>query len=67
MSQIGYLILAISVIILLLAVFIVSFILCKRVPVPKGMEEQKRNAEKCASCSNLMCHYHEDESEEKKQ
>ena len=55
MSRTGYLILAISVILALLIVFVVSFILYKRTPVPKGCENLLINEENCAACGNKDC------------
>ena len=58
MSQVGYLILAISILVALLAIFIVSFILYKKTPVPKGCENIQINDENCSSCGNSNCsHY----------
>ena len=55
MSQTDYLILAIAIILALLVVFIVSFILYKKTPVPKGCENIAINDEHCASCQNANC------------
>jgi len=55
MSQVGYLILAISILVALAIIFVVSFILYKRTPVPKGCEDIKINEENCAACSNTSC------------
>ena len=55
MSQTGYLILAISILVALLAIFVVSFILYKRTPVPKGCEDNKISEENCASCGHTEC------------
>ena len=55
MSQVGYLILAISILVALLAIFIVSFVLYKRTPVPKGCEELEINDEHCPSCGHSEC------------
>jgi hypothetical protein len=55
MSQTGYLILAIAIIIILLVVFVVSFVLYKRTPVPKGCENIQINEENCASCQVTNC------------
>ena len=63
MSQTGYLILAISIIVSLLAIFIVSFILYRRTPVPKGCENIKISDENCASCSHSECKFYKGEGE----
>ena len=55
MSQTGYLILAIGIILALLIVFVVSFILYKKTPVPKGCENILINEENCAACQNKEC------------
>ena len=58
MSQTGYLILAIVILVSLLAIFIVSFVLYKRTPVPKGCEDIKISEENCLSCGHTECsHY----------
>ena len=59
MSQVGYLVLAISILVALLAIFIVSFILYKKTPVPKGCENIKISEENCSSCGHTECsRYH---------
>lgn len=55
MSQTGYLILAIMILLVLLIVFVVSFILYKKTPVPKGCEDLLINGENCAACQNKTC------------
>ena len=55
MSQTGYLILAISILVSLLAIFIISFILYKRTPVPKGCKNIKISEESCSSCGHTEC------------
>ncbi len=55
MSQTGYLILAISILLALLIVFVVSFVLYKKTPVPKGCENLLVNEENCAACENKAC------------
>ena len=55
MSQTGSLILAIGIILALLIIFVVSFILYKKTPVPKGCENLLINEENCAACSNKDC------------
>ena len=56
MSKTGYLILAIAVIVALAVIFIVSFILYVKTPVPKGCE--KTPSELCSSCSNKRCEFY---------
>ena len=55
MSKTGYLIIAISVILALLIVFVVSFVLYKKTPVPKGCENLLINDENCSACQNKDC------------
>ena len=61
MSTTGYLILAISIIVALAIVFVVSFILYRRTPVPKGCENLKMSEEKCSSCGHSECHFYKGE------
>ena len=58
MSQEGYLIIAISILVLLLVTFFVTFVLYRRTPLPKGCENLKMDEEKCSSCSNEQCMFH---------
>lgn len=62
MSQPVALILAISILVALLIVFIVSFILYKRTPAPKGCENIKISEENCAACSNKNCTYKKEDN-----
>ena len=55
MSQTGYLVLAIAILVSLLTIFIVSFILYKRTPVPKGCENIKISEENCSLCGHTEC------------
>ena len=55
MTQTGYLILAISILLALLIVFVVSFILYKKTPVPKGCDNLLISEENCAACENKAC------------
>ena len=64
MSSGGYLALAICILVALLAVFIISFVLYKRTPVPKGCEDIKISEEKCASCNNKNCAVFKDKNKE---
>jgi len=63
MSQAGYLVVAISILVALLAVFIVSFILYVKTPVPKGCENIKVNDENCSSCNHKECKFYKGEGE----
>ena len=64
MSQTGYIILAVSIIVALLIIFIVSFVLYKRTPVPKGCEDMKMSEEKCSSCGHSECSFYKGENKE---
>lgn len=61
MTQAGYLILGIGIMVALLVIFIVSFILYRRTPVPKGCEDIRASEEKCSSCSHSECHFYQGE------
>ena len=63
MSTVGYLVIAISILVALLATFIVSFILYVRTPVPKGCENIKINDENCSSCQHKECKFYKGEEE----
>ena len=63
MSQVGYLVIAISILVALLATFIVSFILYVRTPVPKGCENIKINDDNCSSCQHKECKFYKGEGE----
>ena len=65
LSQTGYLIIGIGVIVLLIILFFLGYILNKKTPIP---EECKNliDEEKCTGCSNKLCsHYHEQKEEKK--
>lgn len=55
MSKEVALILSISILVALLIIFVVSFLLYKKTPVPKGCENLEINEENCASCKNETC------------
>ena len=57
MSQTGYLILAISILVGLLVLFFVSFVIYRRTPVPKKCEDILASEEKCAGCSHTECQF----------
>ena len=63
MSQVGYLVIAISILVALLTIFIVSFVLYVRTPVPKGCENIKINDENCSSCNHKECKFYKGEGE----
>lgn len=51
--------LAITILVLLVVLFVVSFVLNKRTPVPKGCEQLKISDEFCLNCTNTDCKIHE--------
>ena len=55
MSKEVALILSISALVLLLIVFVVSFVLYKKTPVPKGCEGLEISEENCVACKNTEC------------
>ena len=63
MSQLGYILLAVGILVALLIIFVVSFVLYKRTPVPKGCEDMVANSEKCSSCKNTSCQFFEGKEE----
>ena len=63
MDKTGYLVLAISILVALLIIFIVSFLLFKKTPVPKGCENLEINEENCAACNNKECSLRKKEGE----
>ena len=64
MSQVAYLIVAISILVALLVTFVVSFVLYRRTPVPKGCENLIMDEEKCASCGHKECSFYKKEDKE---
>ena len=64
MDRTGYLILAISILVALLIVFVVSFVIYVKTPAPKGCEKLKINEENCSSCSRQECSFYKGKSEE---
>ena len=63
MSKEVSLILALTILVALLIVFVVSFILYKKTPVPKGCENLEISEENCAACSNKECSLRKKEGE----
>jgi flagellar basal body-associated protein FliL len=51
-------ILAVGILLLLLAIFVITFVLYKKTPVPKGCEEfEKPSERKCHGCNQTECHF----------
>lgn len=63
MSKEFSLILALTILVALLIVFVVSFILYKKTPVPKGCENLEISEENCAACNNKECSLRKKEGE----
>ena len=63
MTKEAYLIIAITILVVLLVTFIVSFVLYRRTPVPKGCEHLKINEENCSSCSHKECSFYKEREE----
>lgn len=55
MTQTGYLIIAIIIIAVLAATFIISFVINRKTPVPEGCENLKITEEGCANCQIEEC------------
>ena len=64
MSQVAYLIIAIVILVSLLAVFVISFVLYKRTPAPKGCEDILMGDEKCSTCQQTNCSFNKGKGEE---
>ena len=64
MTQTEYLILAITILVALLATFIISFIVYRKIPVPQGCEDLKINEKNCAGCSHSECSFYKELSKE---
>ncbi len=64
MNENGYLILAISIIIALAIIFVVSFVFYVRTPAPKGCENIKISEENCSSCNKKECRFYKEKETE---
>lgn len=58
MSKGGYIALAVALTVVLLALFIVSFLLYVRQPAPKGCENLGRDMSQCGSCEESSCRFY---------
>ena len=54
------LVLAISIIVGLVILFVATFIIYKRMPAPKGSEGLRVNDENCGACNNENCSLRKD-------
>ena len=64
MSKAALLAIGISILVLLLVTFVVSFVLYRRTPVPKGCENMKINDENCSLCNHKECEFYKENKEE---
>lgn len=55
MTTTGYLIISIALIAGLVALFIISFLINKRTPKPKGCEDIEVTEENCLNCGRYDC------------
>ena len=55
-----YLISAIALIAFIVIVFIVTFVINRKTPVPKGCENIKIEESTCLACNNKDCQIHKD-------
>lgn len=63
MDQTTLLIIGIIIIIALVAIFVVSFVLYNKTPVPKGCEDIKISEENCAGCNHKECQFYKEKEE----
>ena len=68
MSQGAYLAIAIAIVVALAAFVIISFVVLRHMPAPKGCENLKASQEKCGGCGEFGCpmyaKFHQEEEEE---
>ena len=50
-----YLIISIILIVLLVAIFFITFVISKKIPKPHGCEDIEISDEHCMNCSNFDC------------
>ncbi|MDD5885450.1 MAG: hypothetical protein PUC66_05365 [Erysipelotrichaceae bacterium] len=70
MPQWVYILIAVGIVVVLLAVFIISFIAYRRTPVPKGCEDVRPDPNFCPACQKASCpffaEFHEEDSSKHK-
>ena len=59
-SETGYLIIAIVVIIVLVCLFFISYVMNKKTPIPKECQNLEGN-EHCIGCKNITCSHYKEE------
>lgn len=47
---------AVLVIVGLVVIFVITFILYRKTPLPKGCEDMGPSEEKCSACNDTHCH-----------
>jgi flagellar basal body-associated protein FliL len=57
MPKWAYILIAVLIIVALVAVFIISFVLYKKTPPPKGCEKLGPEEGKCSTCNETGCHF----------
>ena len=65
-SQTGYLIIGILVVVCLVALFFISYVMNKKTPIPKECQDLEEN-EACIGCKNVSCSHYKSEKEDSKE
>ncbi len=60
MPKWAYIVISVAIILILAVTFIVSFVLYRKTPVPKGCEEVQPDPNLCPSCSKEDCAWFEE-------
>lgn len=63
LSQTGYLIIGVGVVVVLLALFFIGYILNKKTPIPEECKDLI-DEEKCSGCSNKFCSHYKEKNKE---
>jgi flagellar basal body-associated protein FliL len=56
MPQYAYILIVVFLVLALIALFIVTFVVYKKTPAPKGCEDLGPSEEKCSKCTVEGCH-----------